>query len=311
MEDEGSRSDVETSADDSTAGETGLLDVESNPGETGESNPDANTQFMQELHASMTQVHEEAVKEHKERVKDIEHEKESSIRQSKYSFARHVQAKLEKISLRSNIVRFKYDSYKRWHDCVNIGIILASTALTVIETVKAELQLTKTPDKGTNSVFTLIPVFLATMTAVAASMLKFKRFQEKMEEMQKCIEKAIMVMFQLKRVLEDIRHVNSMEELDKIRENYSKNTFDLYSKTQEEMERCLKYSDLVEHMETYHALTLEYQQAEYEFEIKTARLAECKKIRLNDGEEKKSKDAELPEDTACDKRPKKKRRRCC
>ena len=267
---------------------TGLLDVLVEAAADASPAAEDSEEYLRALHASMAQAHEDALHTHQKKMKEMDDEEETSIQEAKASFALHVQAKLEKISLRSNIVRFKYDSYKRWYDMVQIGIILASTALSVVETIKAELQLTKTKDKGTNSLFSLIPVFLATSTAVAASILKFKRYQERIEEMNIAIEKSIMVTFRLKRVLEDIRHVHSMEELDKIRAHYSKDTYTLYCQTQEQMERTLKYSDLVQHMETYHALTLQYQRSEYDFEIKSAQMAQHadQQRQLEGGEEK-------------------------
>ncbi len=188
------------------------------------------------------------------------------LRKAKHSIHRDLQQKLDRIGVRANIIRFKYDGYKRLHDCVQICIILVSTLLSLLESVKAEFEISRQGSIEMQRLFTLAPIFMSSGIAVSLSLMKFKRYQEKMENMQKCIEKSIFITYRLKKIQDCTKRASSADELEKVYKEYTGEPYTIYTETQEEIERNLKFSDLVRHMKTYHELTLEFQRSEAEFE---------------------------------------------
>lgn len=189
------------------------------------------------------------------------------LERAKIQFQNYVQDKLDKISIRANIIRFKYSGYKKCFDFISVIIIVASAMLTFVEALKAEFDLEDTGISGFNTFFTVFPIVVSSGITVTAAVMKFKKYQEKMEALSRCIEKAIFTTYRLKRIQEQTRHAGTIEEINKLIQTYSGEPYDLYLKCQEEMEKCLKYEDLVRHMKTYFDLSLEYQQEEAKYQL--------------------------------------------
>ena len=194
-------------------------------------------------------------------------ETQMKLEKAKIEFQNYVQDKLDKISIRANIIRFKYSGYKQCFDCINILIIIASATLTLVEAIKAEFELEDTEYSGSNTFFTSFPLIVSSAITVIAAVMKFKKYQEKMESLSRCIEKAIFTTYRLKRIQEQTRHATDLDTITKLIQSYSGEPYDLYLKCQEEMEKCLKYEDLVKHMKTYFDLSLEYQQEESNYRL--------------------------------------------
>ena len=82
-----------------------------------------------------------------------------------------------------------------------------------------------------------------------------------MESMSKCIEKCISTSYRLQRIQEKIINVKSLKELDKLKEIFEGEPYEIYANSQEEIEKNLKYKDLVTHMQTYYSLNLKYKKS--------------------------------------------------
>ena len=66
-----------------------------------------------ELEGLMTCIDEE--------VESIDNETQLTLQKRK--FFQYLQLKIDKLTIRSNVLRFKYCSYKKYYDCANIAII--------------------------------------------------------------------------------------------------------------------------------------------------------------------------------------------
>ena len=187
-------------------------------------------------------------------------------------FRKHLQSKLNKLLLRGNILRLKYDSYKLCNDSVQIAIIITSTVMTLIEAIKAE---TKNEivnlSNGAQNFLSLIPIFLSSSIAVSASILKFKKYPEKMEKMRRAIDQTISTTFAIKKIQEKSRHLKNGE-FEELKKKYYEDTYIIYCKTNELVERCLKYRDVVFNMKKFHKLTLEYKKSEAHFELQNIKI---------------------------------------
>ena len=135
-----------------------------------------------------------------EEVESIDNETQLTIH--KRRFFKYIQLKIDKLTIRSNILRFKYSSYKKYYDCANIGIIVISTILTLTESIKGILQIDETNDILLIKWMSICPILISTSITLIASIVKFKKYQEKMENMIKCIERCISTTYRLHRVRE-------------------------------------------------------------------------------------------------------------
>ena len=170
----------------------------------------------------------------------------------------HIQNLIDKLTIRFNILDFKYFDYKKYYDLTNIGIIIISTLLTIIESVKNIFKINS--DDTLYKVFNLLPIICSSIIAISASLLKFKKYQEKMENISKAISSAIKIVYNFEKIKEQILLCNNIKELNKIKSIYIKK-YEEYIDTQENIEKLLKYKDLVKHMQNYYKLNLRYKKA--------------------------------------------------
>jgi hypothetical protein len=185
---------------------------------------------------------------------------ETVLNYDKRQFFKYVQLKIDKLTTRANILRFKYNSYKKYYDWSNIAIICIATSLTLFESVKSITELNKDTDKMLIKVMDIFPLFISSSITLIASILKFKKFQEKMENIIKCIERCIGTAYRITRIREKIRIVESNDALKKLKETFYGEPYEAYANCQEEIDKHLKYKDLIKHMKTYHALSLQNQE---------------------------------------------------
>ena len=171
-----------------------------------------------------------------------------------------MQIKIDKLTTRANILRFKYNIYKKYYDWSNIAIICISTFLTLFESAKSITQLDQDKDRTLIKVMNIFPLLVSASITLIASILKFKKFQEKMENIIKCIERCIATSYRMHRIREKIRIVDSADALKKLKETFYGEPYEAYATCQEEIDKHLKYKDLVKHMKTYHVLSLENQE---------------------------------------------------
>ena len=126
----------------------------------------------------------ERLKKDKLRMKIRKHEKD---------FNKHLEKKLEQLSERLDLLQMKYNGYKKWYDRMNIAIIIISTVLSVFESFRLEIQdLIPDDGHGLQITFNMIPIVISSGIFCAAA-IKFKKYQEKMENMQFTREKVITI----------------------------------------------------------------------------------------------------------------------
>ena len=66
-----------------------------------------------------------------------------NLETSKEQMVIYLQTKIDKVTQRIRLVEHKYGEYKKLSDAMNIGIILLSTALTLLESIKTEIGMSE------------------------------------------------------------------------------------------------------------------------------------------------------------------------
>jgi hypothetical protein len=158
-------------------------------------------------------------------------------------FKNHLQKKLNKLDNRLNILQMKYNTYKRWYDRFNILIIIISSILSVFEAFRNEIH--DNIDENNESLkimFNMIPIGISSTITCSAAIVKFKKYQEKMEYMQFTREKVILAISKLKLVQESL-WFNKDEEFDEIKQKYLHDVYLIYNESNSELERHIKYDD--------------------------------------------------------------------
>tara|TARA_B100000902_G_C27257991_1_gene889046 strand:+ start:451 stop:1407 length:957 start_codon:yes stop_codon:yes gene_type:complete len=177
-----------------------------------------------------------------------------------------------------SILEFKYNKYKWCHNFWNIGTIILSSSLTLIESCK--LVFIEDIDKGGEALHNFLilsPIVLGTVITCSASILKFKKYQESMEELYIVIDKCIGMISKLKGKKDEINLIKNTEkqinichiEKDKcnedelkklvttfksdvndITQSFKKDILSEFSSVYQETERYIDHSDYHKYLHT-------------------------------------------------------------
>ena len=161
---------------------------------------------------------------------------------SKKEFNDHLQAKLDKLGDRLKILQIKYQNYKSWYDKFNIMIIIISSVLSIFEAFRNEMQDIIEGDKISEIFFSMIPIGISSSITCSAAIIKFKKYQEKMENMQFTREKVILSISKIKHIQELTKFRNE-DNLYEIKKKYLDDIYAFYNESTSEIERHIKYTD--------------------------------------------------------------------
>ena len=92
-------------------------------------------------------------------------------------------------------------------------------------------------------------ILLSSIITFSASILKFKKYQEKMENICKVIEKGTYSIGSLKKIREDLIFCNNKLCFDLIKKRYKDDIYENYININQEIERILKNNDYDKYLE--------------------------------------------------------------
>ena len=196
-----------------------------------------------------------------------------AIRQAKVCFQRSIRHRIERLAKRAAILRLKYSSKKRVFDGVQIAIIVVSSLLTLLESLKVQLDVEE-EERDVQRTFALLPIFLSSSVTVSLAVLKFLRLQEHMEDWGKVLLKATTTQFVLKKVEEDLTVAITADQVRAVFESYTSDVFSVFNSTEEQIESCLMLRDFVRHSPGYHEMSLLVRQDEELFTAQCQALAD-------------------------------------
>ena len=107
------------------------------------------------------------------------------------------------------------------------------------ETLKGQLDLNNSPNDFIRNGSAIAPIFLSTLVGIISSLMKFKKFPERMEELTKASEKAN---FSITRIRE-LKQVLNFEDHAVIKNTYTSEVLSCYRDSLEIIEKSL-YPDV-------------------------------------------------------------------
>ena len=157
-------------------------------------------------------------------------------------FKLHLQKKLNKLDNRLHILQMKYSSYKQWYDRFNIMIIILSSSLSIFEALRNEIDELIVKETPFYFIFNMTPITMSSAITCTAAIIKFKKYQEKMENMQFTREKVILAISKLKEVQESLWFSDETQ-FDDIKKKYLEDVYAIYNESNAELERHSKFND--------------------------------------------------------------------
>jgi hypothetical protein len=138
------------------------------------------------------------------------------------------------------ILGLKYDNLKIKINVVHISVIIASTLVTFIETLREQLNL---PSDAS----TLIPILLSTYVALILSLARFFRLDEQKESLSKLFEKHAFVINRVKHKLRIIKNVSHLTgDCEQILENFNSDGLDdVVTQCMQEIDTLISYKQRI------------------------------------------------------------------
>jgi len=122
-------------------------------------------------------------------------------------------------------------------------IIIISSLLSIFEALRMEVG--DRIEEGTHleTFFNMVPIGISSTITCSAAIIKFKKYQEKMENMQYTREKVILAISKIKSVQESL-WFNNDSEFEAIKMKYLEDVYSVYNESNSELDRHIKISDL-------------------------------------------------------------------
>ena len=118
--------------------------------------------------------------------------------------------KLYEIRCKRDAISLHHESLKKQNDTFNKCIIILSLATAFTETLKSTLQLTDASIYGKTVSYAamIAPIGISTVTAIVSSLLKFRKYPERMETLTKASEKFNHTATRMRRLQEELSFVD-------------------------------------------------------------------------------------------------------
>lgn len=188
------------------------------------------------------------------------------LEESKDKFVKLIKKRKIKLVINSNVLDLRCDTYRKYFDGVNIFIIFIGSLLTVLEAWKSIFKTSESENYYTRKGFDISPIILSTFLTFLAGILKFYKYQEKMEAINRCVEKNAIIISELEDLKEKAKFCAKPEDLQKL---YTKYVEDIYKKYQlcfQEIYSNIKYKSLVEQVKKLHVISIQHSKSQSYFE---------------------------------------------
>tara|TARA_Y100000591_G_scaffold269505_1_gene244041 strand:- start:3803 stop:4999 length:1197 start_codon:yes stop_codon:yes gene_type:complete len=163
-------------------------------------------------------------------------------------FSVHVQNKIERLDERMRFVNYKFEDVRFWFRRYSISIIYLATILTLIEALLNSLDLQEIVNPMTQNVIKFTPLILSSLVSLIAAIIKFNKYEEKIEDITRATEKCIITIAKLKEVKEELYFCKTVENFLKINDRFTRDIYTEYLESNTNIERQLLDTDYAKYM---------------------------------------------------------------
>ena len=146
------------------------------------------------------------------------------------------------------ILSFKYDNLNCKINFVHISVIVVSTVITFIETLKSQFNLEET-------LWDVIPIVLASYITLSMAILRFLKLEETKEEISKCRENHVFIVNKFVKKIDQMEnfHISksNLDDWKNVVSNYESEIFDNYITIRAKFDTLLKYTDVIYYKQKY------------------------------------------------------------
>jgi len=154
---------------------------------------------------------------------------ESKFVTKKSFFIKHLQGKIDKLNFNNKFIDHKYNDYLKSYNIYSILIIIFSSTLTLIEAFFELYNIQNIQNFYLKSSIKCLPLIISTIVSIMASLVRFLKFQDHMENLVVTKEKSIIAVSKLKKIREIILFSKDDKKFDDTFKFYITETYENYN----------------------------------------------------------------------------------
>lgn len=163
-------------------------------------------------------------------------------------FSVHVQNKIERLDERMRFVNYKFEDVRFWFRRYSISIIYLATTLTLIEALMNSFNIEDINSNIIKNFIKFFPLLLSSLVSLIAAIIKFNKYEEKIEDITRATEKCIITIAKLKEVKEELYFCKTVESFIKINDRFTRDIYTEYLESNTNIERQLLDTDYAKYM---------------------------------------------------------------
>jgi hypothetical protein len=173
----------------------------------------------------------------------------------KESLIEHLKHMIDYNKKNKALLSFKYDHISSKINFVQVSVIVVSTAITFLETIKANFTLDETAQ-------IILPIIFSTYIALVLAVIRFFKLDENKEEISKTIQNFTFIINKFRKTLNSVIvydiDENSHEGWRNLVSNYENETYDFYITTRESFDNIMPFKDLIYYKKKFRKEFLEH-----------------------------------------------------
>lgn len=166
----------------------------------------------------------------------------SNLNSSKDELLIHIQNKIDILSYKTGSINYKFKSLKRKFKFCSIAIIYLASTLTLIE---AFINIIKIKNEIAYNIVRFIPILLSTKISIIASIIKFNKYEDKIENITRATDRCIETIGKFKEIKEEIFICTNTDQLLNIKKKFGKDTYRFYIDSISNIDKYLIPADYI------------------------------------------------------------------
>lgn len=163
-------------------------------------------------------------------------------------FSNHVQNKIDRLDERMRFVNYKFEDVRFWFRRYSISIIYLATTLTLVEALINSFNIEDIQDNILKNMIKFFPLTLSSLVSLIAAIIKFNKYEEKIEDITRATEKSIITIAKLKEVKEELYFCKTVDSFNKINDRFTRDIYPEYLDSNTNIERQLLDTDYAKYM---------------------------------------------------------------
>lgn len=181
----------------------------------------------------------------------------NDINNKKKTFENHIQIKLCKINKRLRYANHKYNDVRSQFNSFSITIIVLSFILTLLEAFKNTIDCEDLKPEIVKNTINFLPLILSTMVSFFTALIKFNKYEDKIESLVKANEKGIYTISEMKQIRESLYFCGEdIECIKNLMIEFEKTVYPKYLSNNCDIEKELNDHDYIKYIQEVNSLDI-------------------------------------------------------